>query len=44
MNPIEQPYTVGLTKYIFMEQCIMQNCKKPNTKIFIYKYIHLKIL
>jgi hypothetical protein len=34
MNTLEPLYTVGLTKLTFMQQFLVQNCKKSNTRIF----------
>jgi hypothetical protein len=44
MNPLERPYIVGLTKFIIVQSCIVQNYKNPNTKVFIYKYLYLLML
>jgi hypothetical protein len=41
MNPLEQPYTVGLIKLILVQYFIVPNCKNSNTKIFVYKYLYL---
>jgi hypothetical protein len=41
MNPLEQPDTMGLTKLTFVQYFIVQNCKNSNTRIFVYKYLHL---
>jgi hypothetical protein len=39
--PLEQLYTVGLIKLTLVQYFIVQNCKNSNTRIFIYKYLHL---
>jgi hypothetical protein len=41
MNPLEQPYTVGLTKLTLVQYFIVPNCKNLNIKIFVYKYLYL---
>jgi hypothetical protein len=40
-TPLEQIVTVGLTKFIFVLYFIIQNCKNSNTKILVYKYLHM---
>jgi hypothetical protein len=44
MNTLERLCTVGLTKPTFMQQILIQNCKNSNTRIFVYKYLHLVML
>jgi hypothetical protein len=39
MNPIEQRYTVGLTKLTFVQYFIVQNSMNSDTKIIVYKYL-----
>jgi hypothetical protein len=43
MNPLEQPYTVGLTKIVLVQYFIVQNFNNSNSKIIIYKYLHFII-
>jgi hypothetical protein len=42
--PFEQIVTVGLTKIVVVQYCIVQNYKNPNTKVIIYKYLYLLML
>jgi hypothetical protein len=44
MNPLEQPYIVGLTKLTFVLYFIVQNSKNLDTKIIVYKYMRLQII
>jgi hypothetical protein len=44
MNTLKPLYIVGLTKLTFVEYFIVQNCKNSNTRIFVYKYLHLLML
>jgi hypothetical protein len=37
MNPHEQLYIVGLTHLTFVQYFIVQNSKKSDTKIIVYK-------
>jgi hypothetical protein len=37
-------YTMNLTLPYFTQQYTVQNYKNSNTKVFIYKYLHLLIL
>jgi hypothetical protein len=41
MNPLEQSYTVGLTKLTLVQYFIVPNYKNSNIKIFVYKYLYL---
>jgi hypothetical protein len=43
MNPLEQPYTLGLTKLTFVQYFIVQNSNNSDTKIIVYKYLYLQI-
>jgi hypothetical protein len=40
-TPLEQLYTVGLTKLTLVQYFMVHNCKNSNIKIFVYKYLHL---
>jgi hypothetical protein len=41
MNTLEQLYTMGLIKLIFVLYFMVHNCKNSNTKIIAYKYLYL---
>jgi hypothetical protein len=44
MNTLEQLYTVGLTKLSFVQYFLVQNYKNSNKRIFVYKYLHFRML
>jgi hypothetical protein len=43
-TPIEQLYTVGLTKLTLVLYFIVHNYKNSNIKLFVYKYLYLIML
>jgi hypothetical protein len=38
--PLEQIYTVGLTKYLCVHYCLVENSKKSNLEEFNYKNLY----